>query len=87
MRSDAAMKAHLHHAPAIARGVKHRAAFVDGVAGRLFDEHVRASLKGVDRLQRVPVIRRGDNDDFWFFINKNIFFLYSILIYIIYIYL
>jgi hypothetical protein len=63
MRPDAAMQADLHHAAGIARRFEHRAAFIHRVPGRLLDKDVRAGLHRIDRLQRVPVIRRGDDHD------------------------
>ena len=63
MRPDAPVQADLHHAAAGACGVQHRAAFVDGVAGGLLDEDMRARLERGDGLQGVPMIRRGDDDD------------------------
>jgi hypothetical protein len=72
MRADAAMQADLDDAAAFARGFEHGAAFVDGVAGGLFDEDVRAGFDGVDGLQRVPMIGRGDDDDLWLFFFEKL---------------
>jgi hypothetical protein len=36
--------------------------FADGQAERLLDVDVLAGAAGIDELQRVPVVRRGDDD-------------------------
>ena len=71
MRPDAAMQADLHDAPGFARGFEHRAAFIDRMAGRFFDEDVRAGFERVDGVQRVPMVRRGDDDDVRLFLFEQ----------------
>ncbi len=66
MRRDAAVRADLHDAVGSARGTDHCAAFVDGMTDRLFDVNMCAHFNSGDHNQRVPVVRRADNDDFGF---------------------
>ena len=55
-------RAGLHDLVVGARGVRHQAAFQDGVRGRLLDVDVLAGLERPDGGERVPVVRRGDDD-------------------------
>ena len=45
-----------------ARGGDHGAPFVNGLGQRLFDIDILPRLAGQDGRQRMPVIRRGDDD-------------------------
>ena len=56
------LRADLDDALMLARGVDHRAAFLDGDRGRLFDVDVLAGGAGHHGLQRVPVIGRAEDD-------------------------
>ncbi len=49
------------------RRVDHGAPLADGIRQRLLDEHVLARLAGMDRRQRVPVVRRGHHHRIQFF--------------------
>ena len=62
-RSDPSMKADLDDSVGITAGPQHGLALVDRVAGRLFHEHVRPGFHRGNRLQRVPVVRGGDDHD------------------------
>ena len=62
LRLGPALRADLDRDVVRFRGGDHRLALLDGAAGRLFDVHVLAAFGGVDRLDRVPVVRRGDHD-------------------------
>ena len=53
--------------PRCAGGIDHRPAFADRVADRLLDVDVGAGLHGGDRVQRVPVVGRGDDADLGLF--------------------
>ena len=63
MRRDAAVRADLDHAAGRPGRLDHRPAFADRVADRLLDVDVGPGLHRGDRLQRVPVVGRGDDDD------------------------
>ena len=57
----AVLRAGLEDARVAADGVHHVAPFTNGERHRLFAIDVLACLRGVDCLQRVPVVRRGDD--------------------------
>jgi hypothetical protein len=63
MRPDAPVQSHLHDSPALARRPQHGTAFVHGVARGLLDEDMRTRFHGGNGLERVPMIRRGDEHD------------------------
>ena len=60
-RAAAVHRADLHDLAVGARGVRHQAAFQDGVRGRLLDVDVLAGLERPDGGERVPVVRRGNH--------------------------
>ena len=55
------MDAHLANPAVPAHRLNHRPAFGDTERKRLLDIHVLARLAGLNRLQRVPVVGRGDD--------------------------
>ena len=58
----AALRAVLHDATVLARGLDGDPPFVNVVAARLFDVHVLVRGAGPDRHQRMPVVGRSDRD-------------------------
>ena len=58
---------HLADALVLERRVGHCAPFGDAVAERFLDEYVFAGLEGVNRRDRVPVVRSDDYDRVDFF--------------------
>src|SRR5205823_10290261 len=60
---DAPVQPYLNYASAVARRVEHGFALIDRIAGWLFDINMRACLDRSNRLQRVPVIGRCDDDN------------------------
>ena len=63
VRRAAALRADLHDALVLARGGEHRLAFDDIDADRLLHPDVQPGPHRRDHRQRVPVVRRGDQDD------------------------
>ena len=63
MRRAPALHADLDDPVVLARGRQHRLRFDDVDAHRLLHPHVHARLHGFDHRQRMPVIRRVDDDD------------------------
>ena len=55
-------RADLDHLAVARRRLDHPASFPDGVRRRLLDVDVLSGLQRPDRRQRMPVIRRGDDD-------------------------
>ena len=55
-------RADLHDPVVVCRGLDHLPAFPHGVRGGLLDVYVLAGLQRPDRGERVPVIRRGDDN-------------------------
>ncbi len=68
----AALRADLHDALVLARGLDHLAAFPHVVAGGLLDVDVLAGLAGPDGGQRVPVVGRGDGDGVDFLVVEEL---------------
>ena len=62
MRSQPTMQSYLHHLARRLRGVHHGTAFLHRVPRGLFDEHMRTRFERRDRRQRMPVVRRRDDD-------------------------
>ena len=60
-----------HFAPAFARGLHHRLAFVNCMADGLLHIDMGAGFHGVDRWQGVPVIGGGDNGDIGTFLLQQ----------------
>jgi hypothetical protein len=58
-RRAAALRAHLHYAAVLARGVDHAETFPHVVASGLFHIHVLARLAGPDGSQGMPVVGSG----------------------------
>ena len=63
VRRAAPLRADLHDALVLARRRDHRLALDDIDADRLLHLDVGAGLDGGDHRQRVPVVRRVDEDD------------------------
>src|SRR6266545_590152 len=59
VRRNAAVRADLHHAVVLARGIHHRAAFLDRVADRFLHVNVRAVFHRFDHDEGMPMVRRG----------------------------
>jgi hypothetical protein len=68
---DAPVQIDLNNAFAFARDAEHGPAFVHSVAGRLLDEDVRAGFHRGDGLQRMPVIRCGNQHDLGFLLFEQ----------------
>ena len=63
VRRAAPLRADLHHPFVLACGGQHRLAFDHVHGNRLLAIDMRAGLDGGDHGERVPVIRRADQDD------------------------
>ena len=63
VRRALALRADLHHALVLARGIQHGFAFAHVAADGLLAINIRAGFNGRDAMQRVPVIRRTDEHD------------------------
>ena len=66
------MQVHLHDPIVRARRLHHGAAFGDGVADGLLHVDVRARFARGDGNQRMPVVGRGDDDDFGFLFRQQL---------------
>jgi hypothetical protein len=60
-RTRPAMQANLRDAARLLGSLYHLTAFMNGETQRLFNIHILASAAGVDHLQGMPVIGRGDH--------------------------
>ena len=72
VRRNPPVRADLHHTVGGARGVYHRASLHNRVANRLLHVDMCAGLHRGDGNERVPVVGRGDNDDFRFLLVEQL---------------
>jgi len=67
----AALGSHLHDAVVFPRSGAHGMALVNGLRKRFFAVHVFAGGAGIDHLNGVPVVRRGDDDSIDVFVFED----------------
>ena len=72
VRRAAALEPDLNDGLVFARGGEHRLAFDDVDADRLLDVNVGAAFDRFDHLERVPVVRRADDDDIEVFFRQHL---------------